>query len=185
MGSHKTRLTSAEMAGLWTQYMTDSSSNCVLPYFLTHVEDEDIRSVVEKSLHIAEENLSFLTTLFEGENFPVPVGFTREDVDTDTPGLFSDIFYLSYLKYMTVAQMTANTLAIGLSARSDVVNFHDKVLMQTVQLQENVKHVLLDKGIYIRPPYIPIPDEVESVTDQQIGRASCRERGKIAEKDVE
>src|SRR5690625_515184 len=177
MGSHKTRLTSAEMAVLWTQYMTDSSSNCVLPYFLTHVEDEDIRSVVEKSLHIAEENLSFLTTLFEGENFPVPVGFTREDVDTDTPGLFSDIFYLSYLKYMTGAQMTASTLAIGLSARSDVVNFHDKVLMQTVQLQENVKHVLLDKGIYIRPPYIPIPDEFESVTDQRsLGDATGPQR---------
>lgn len=167
MENHKTHLTSAEMAGLWTQYMTDSSANCVLPYFLAHVEDQDIRSLVEKSLHIAEENLSFLTTLFKGENFPVPVGFSQDDVNTDTPRLFSDIFYLSYLKYMTIAQMTASTLAIGLSARADIVNFHDKVLMQTVQLQENIKHVLLEKGIYIRPPYIPIPDEVEFVTDQR------------------
>lgn len=155
------------MAGLWTQYMTDSSSSHVLPYFLANIEDDDIRSVVEKSLHIAEENLSVQTTLFEEENFPVPVGFTRKDVDTGTPRLFSDIFCLSYLKYMTVAQMTASTLAIGLSTRSDVVNFHDKILMQTVQLQETIKNVLLDKGIYIRPPYIPMPAEAEFVTDQR------------------
>lgn len=167
MENHETLLTSAEMAVLWTQYMTDSSSNCVLPYFLAHIEDDDTLSVVEKSLHNAKENLSFLTTLYEEESFPIPVGFIKGDVDTETPRLFSDIFCLSYLQYMTIAQMTASTIAIGLSTRSDIVNFHDKVLMQTVQLQETIKHVLLDKGIYIRSPYIPMPTEVEFVTDQR------------------
>ncbi|QKY68723.1 DUF3231 family protein [Lentibacillus sp. CBA3610] len=167
MGNHKTRLTSAEMSGLWTQYMTDSASTHVLPYFLAHMKDDAIRPVVEKSLQIAEGNLSFLATLFEGENFPIPVGFTQEDADTHTPRLFSDMFCLAYLKYMTVAQMTASTLAIGLSTRSDVVNFHDNTLMETVQLHETIKNVQLDKGIYIRPPYIPMPAETEFVTDQR------------------
>ncbi|WP_188454846.1 DUF3231 family protein [Virgibacillus oceani] len=167
MEKHKTHLTSAEMAGLWGEYMKSSATSCVLPYLLRNLEDKAIRSAVEKGLHLATENLSFLSALFKEEKFPIPVGFNEEDVNIDAPRLFSDIFILYYLKYLTIAQMTASTLAIGLSTRSDIVNFHEKVLMNAVQLQETVKHVLLEKGIYIRPPYIPKPDEVEFVTNQR------------------
>ena len=45
MANEKIKLTSAEIASIWTGYMNDSLSKCILGYFLQHVEDKEIRSV--------------------------------------------------------------------------------------------------------------------------------------------
>jgi hypothetical protein len=44
---HNIRLTSAEISSLWTTYMNNTMSKCVLSYFLNKVVDTQIRSVVE------------------------------------------------------------------------------------------------------------------------------------------
>ena len=166
MNNHDTRITSAEMAGLWGQYMSDSAAICVLTYFLEKVKDEQVRPVLELALRSSQEHVTYLKELFEQERFPTPIGFTKQDVQLDARPLFSDVFYLQYLQFMSVLGMSASTLAIGLASRSDVVAFHKKVLSGAVHLQKLVKKVLLDKGLYIRPPYISTPIDVDFVTKQ-------------------
>ncbi|WP_261133770.1 DUF3231 family protein [Bacillus sp. Marseille-Q3570] len=175
--NHETRLSSAEMASLWSQYVKDTSRLCVLKYFSAIVENRDFSKIIDSGIRSTEEYLAYMADLFEKENFPVPTGFSKEDVNLDAPRLFSDLYCIQNLKDLTIAQMTADTLAIGLSSRYDLIAFHEKLLNDAVQLQVEIKEVLLEKGLYIRPPYIPVPDQAEFVTNQSfLGNLAGKQR---------
>ena len=47
MTENRTKLTSAEITSIWSDYMNDSMSKCILGYLLKDVEDEEIRSIVQ------------------------------------------------------------------------------------------------------------------------------------------
>ncbi|MGP4080470.1 DUF3231 family protein [Pseudalkalibacillus sp. R45] len=174
---HETRLSSAEMASLWSQYVKDTARLCVLKYFSATVEDRDFCMIIDSGIQSTKEYLAYMSDLFEKENFPVPTGFSKEDVNIDAPRLFSDIYCIQNLKDVTVAQMSADTLAIGLSSRYDLLAFHERLLNDAVQLQVEIKEVLLEKGLYIRPPYIPVPDQAEFVTLQSfLGNLAGKQR---------
>ena len=49
------KLTSAEMGKLWATYMGNSMSTCILSYFLQHVEDQDIKKLLENALNLSKE----------------------------------------------------------------------------------------------------------------------------------
>lgn len=89
-------MTSGEITALWTGYLGDSLARCVLVYFLSHVEDAEVRPLLEYALGLAEEHLAFKQDLFTREGFPIPHGFTDEDVRADAPRLFSDMLMLYY-----------------------------------------------------------------------------------------
>ncbi|QOR68190.1 DUF3231 family protein [Cytobacillus suaedae] len=162
----KVRLTSAEMATLWSQYFNDSLSICVQRYFLEKVEDEEVRPVIEFTLQSAEKHVAFLGELFESENFPVPIGFTEEDVDVTAPRLFSDSFVLMYLRQMSILAMTASSAALGIVTREDIVDFHKSVFKAAVKLQDMARDIMLKQGTYIRPPYISKPEKVDFIKKQ-------------------
>lgn len=54
----KIRLTSAEMATLWLQDFNDSLAICVQRYFLEKVEDDEVKTAIEFTLHTAEKNVA-------------------------------------------------------------------------------------------------------------------------------
>src|SRR4051812_18955553 len=96
------RLTAAEMSSLWSQYINDTLAVCVSTYFLQQVEDEEVRPIIEKTITIANTNLTIMTDIFEKEGFPIPKGFSDEDVNPEAPSLFSDTFTLMYLRNMSI-----------------------------------------------------------------------------------
>ncbi|WP_419956477.1 DUF3231 family protein [Neobacillus niacini] len=163
----KLRLTAAEMSTLWTQYLNDSLAACVSTHFLEKVEDEETRPIIEFVLQTAKTNISTMQELFRKENFPIPVGFNEDDVHAHAPKLFSDTFVQMYFKNMSILAMAANSAALGLATRPDVVSFHKKVLEASVHLQDLSREIMLKQGTYIKPPYISIPDKVDFVKKQQ------------------
>ena len=163
---HNIRLTASEMAFLWAQYLNDTLATCVMKYFKNICEDKEILPLIEKSLSIAENDIQIITEIFSKENYPLPVGFTDEDVNLDAPRLFSDVFILMYLQQLEVFAMAGTSLAIGVSARSDVSDFFRNLLVAISELHDSVRKVLLSKGVYVRPPQIPTPDKVDFVDKQ-------------------
>ncbi|MGO4889846.1 DUF3231 family protein [Anaerobacillus sp. MEB173] len=163
----KIRLTSAELSCLWTQYINDTLATCVNTYFLEKIEDEEVRPIIEFTLNEAKENLLIMQEIFEKENFPIPIGFTDKDVNPDAPKLFSDTFILMYLRYMSILALAANSAALGLVTRPDVVEFHQRVLKKAIKLQDLTRDLMLKQGTYIKPPYISLPDHVDFVKKQQ------------------
>ncbi|WP_066295332.1 DUF3231 family protein [Bacillus sp. FJAT-29937] len=159
-------LTAAEMSSLWLQYIDDTLAVCVNRYFLEKVEDEEVRPIVEWTLDTAKENISIAQKLFKKEDFPIPVGFTEQDVNPQAPRLFSDTFFLMYLRQLSILAMVTNSSALGLAARPDVVDFHKRVLKKAVELQDRTRDLMLKQGTYIRPPYISTPERIDFVEKQ-------------------
>jgi hypothetical protein len=162
----KIRLTAAEMAMLWTQYINDTASICVISHFLTKVEDEETRPVMEFAINGSKKNISFLNDFFIKEKFPVPVGFTNKDVNIDAPKLFSDTYVLMYLRNMSILGMAAASGALGFVTRPDLVIFFKSVLKTAVGLQDLTRELMLKQGTYVRPPYVSYPDKVDFVEKQ-------------------
>ncbi len=161
------KLTSAEMGKLWATYTSNTMAKCVLSYYLKHLDDQDIKKVVEHAFNLSGKIVENIKEIFIQENFPIPIGFTDKDVNLDAPRLFSDEFYLHYLKYTIKAGMSIYSIAIPLMTRKDVRDFFINTLDSTVELIAEINDVLEEKGLMVKPPTIPIPKKVDFVQKQR------------------
>lgn len=157
------KLSSGELASLWTAYITDSMAVQVLKYFLGTCEDENTRAILKQALNLSQNHIQSITTIFNNENMPIPIGFTEKDVNLSAPRLFSDNFYLVYLYYLGNFGMDGYSLSLSISARSDIITYFEKCLTESMELSRTAKEEMLSKGTFIRPPYIPLPSQVEFV----------------------
>lgn len=159
-------LTSAEMANLWTSYQNDSLAICVIKYFLEHVQDNDIRRVLEYALHLSQQHIETVTDILECQDFPIPQGFTDEDVNIKVPRLYSDNFLLFYMNNMAKFGSNAYTVALSNTARSDIREFYTECGYSSSELFNKSTTVLQNKGLFLRAPAIPKPEKVEFVQKQ-------------------
>ncbi|SET56987.1 Protein of unknown function [Oceanobacillus limi] len=159
-------LSASEMASLWTQYMFDTMSTCFFNYALIHIEDKDIRPLYEKALELSKVHVEKIRGFFEGENYPVPQGFSEEDVNLNAPRLFQDPFYLNYLYIMTLQGLTGYGLSVSTSIRNDLRKYYIECNQETMQLFDQTIDTMLSKGIYTRPPTLTPPKSVDFVKEQ-------------------
>lgn len=163
----KIGLTAAEMSSLWTQYINDTVSICVLSYFINNIDDKKVIEIVDFATDASHKNIALLKDVFDREEFPYPIGFTKKDVNVHAPRLFSDTFVMMYLRHMSILGMTANSAAIGLGTRPDMISLHKIVLKSAIVLQDLTREAMLEQGTYIRPPFISVPDKVDFVEKQK------------------
>ncbi|MDT3765872.1 DUF3231 family protein [Priestia filamentosa] len=163
MTKHPTQLTSAEIACIWTNYMQDSMSKCVLSYLLQTVEDNDIRPLIQWAYDISCTHIEELTTLFQKEQIPLPTGFTDEDINVNAPRLYTDAFILNYLAHMARVGMLGYSGFTSMGARKDLKTYFIKGLRETSDLFDQSTDLLLEKGLYIRAPYISYPTKTDFV----------------------
>lgn len=159
-------LTSSELSQIWGAYMGASLASKVLRYFHAKVEDNEIRPVIQDALTLTESHLIKLRTIFEKENKPLPIGFTDQDVNVDAPRLYTDNYFLQYIFQMSALGLSAFQMSVTLSTREDIYLFFSEGLREYNQLHQKTMLVLLSKGLYTRPPYIPTPNEVDFVKKQ-------------------
>lgn len=157
------KLTSAEMGKLWATYMGNSMGKCVLRYYLQHVEDEDIKTLLGNALQLAEEFVKTIKDIFTKDNIPIPEGFSEQDVNLKAPRLFHDEFYVHYLKYTSKAGMSIYNVAVPLIFRKDIKEFFRYCMDSTLDLMEQINEVLMHKGLIIKPSFIPTPEKVEFI----------------------
>lgn len=159
-------LNSAEQGKLWATYMGNSLATCVLSYMLHHVEDREIKKVVEDALSLAEQFINKIKDILTRENYPIPIGFTEEDVNVQAPRLFADEFYLHYLRYTSKAALSIYGIALPLMVRPDLRAFFTQCLDTTAKLINQVNETLINKGFMTEASYIPYPDHVEFIKKQ-------------------
>ena len=154
-------LTSSELGSLWTQYQHESLAICVLSHFKQNVDDPDIRELLKFALNYSQHNLSTLNSILIGSGYPLPTGFTINDLKPNAPRLFLDTYYLYYIKNMSRLGLAAYTLSLSLSARSDIRNYYQDCIITSMKVDKKVTDLMLSKGIYVRSPYIPPASEIE------------------------
>ncbi|MFP5116059.1 DUF3231 family protein [Bacillaceae bacterium C204] len=160
---HHARLTAPEIANLWSQYQNDSMAICVFKYMIKYVEDVSIRPILESALKLAGAHITKIKDFFYKEKFPIPHGFTDDDVDLSAPRLYSDEFFLSYTYIMSVNGLTGYAAALSTNMRRDVRNYFAQCQIETMELFNNSLDILLEKGIVSRPPFINPADQVEFI----------------------
>jgi len=163
---HSERLTSAELANLWADFMSSKLKECVVRYFLEKVEDEEVRSVLEYALHIAKQHVQTISGIYSRENHPLPQGFTDEDVRVNAPRLFSDAFILSYMEFMAEMRISGYSTALPMTARADIREYFTGCMASATELYNRTASVLLARGLYLRAPQIPIPERFDFVKRQ-------------------
>ncbi|HEU5140583.1 MAG TPA: DUF3231 family protein [Bacillales bacterium] len=160
------QLTSTELGSLWTVYMNNSMSIQVLTYFLNKVEDKEIHEVLKFALESAQQENETVINIFNAEGQPIPHGFTEDDVNINARRLYSDNFFLHYVKNMSQFGMTAIGTNYTMASRSDIRNFYKGCVQKITKLDEMATQLLLAKGLYTRAPYITITDKVSFVNKQ-------------------
>jgi hypothetical protein len=155
--------TAVEMGKLWVTYVGNSMSNQILKYFLKHVEDEDIKVLLENSLALTVDFMKKIEKFFSKEDFPIPVGFTEEDVNLGAPRLFEDQFYVHYLKYAAKAGLSIYAIAVPLMMREDIREFFIYCNQCTTILLGQLNNILMEKGFIIKAPLIPVPIHVDYI----------------------
>lgn len=161
------KLTSAEITQLWTAYMNDSALICQLNQFLSKVKDEEIRPLIQQAVDITQGNLKTLTEIFNKENYPIPYGFKMdEDVDVNAPRLFTDTYVLNYLHEGAQVALQGYSISLSSSVRADVYSYFNECISQLTKHLREVKELLLAKGLYIRSPNLPTPENYDFVKSQ-------------------
>ncbi|WP_312096320.1 DUF3231 family protein [Niallia sp.] len=158
------KLTSAEMGKLWATFMGNSMSKCFLHYYLQHVEDKDIKKLLENALSLSTEFLTTIEEIFRKDAFPLPKGFSlEEDLNAGAPRIFEDEYYVHYLKYVAKAGMSIYNVAVPIVFRKDIEEFYRYSMESTMDLLEQIKELLMIKGLINKPPIIPIPKKADFV----------------------
>lgn len=154
-------LTAAEVSALWLQYLGDSMAVCVYKYFLSIVENEQIKPILQFALQLAESHLVKISGFLKSANFQVPVGFTEQDVNLKAPRLFSDAFLLFYSNMMTIHGLTAYSLAVTNAEREDIQNYFFECTVQSKQLFQKIMNVARNQPEFSSVPSVPSPHGTE------------------------
>ncbi|MDZ5471514.1 DUF3231 family protein [Bacillus sp. 31A1R] len=162
----KIDLTASEMGYLWTVYQSLTMNICILKYYSHTLEDDEVRELNSKSLSECEKVLGELVDIFEKDGFPIPVGFSDSDVNTNAAKLYTDPFILYYQWFVHKGNLNYASIALNTIARDDVVALFSTLLTGALKLLNESRKLLLDKGLWIRSPYIPIPKKVTFVEKQ-------------------
>lgn len=148
------KLTAPEIANIWSQYQNDTLAICVYKYMLETVEEESIRDILQFALRIAEGHIVTITQYFKDEGFPIPHGFTEDDVYLNAPRLFSDTVCLTYTYIMSVNGLAGYAAALTTNVRRDIRDYFVICQEETMKLFNTSLDLLLEKGIVARPPTI-------------------------------
>lgn len=167
MSEDRIHLTSSEIASLWSAYINDSMSKCVLGYMVKNVQDEEIKSRIQFALEMAVDHLKKLRPIIESEKFSLPIGFNEQDVNMEAPWLFSDIFCLTYVNHMAKVGMLAYSGFVSMSSRRDIRDHFSKGLSEACTLFNQTTDTALAKGLYPRHPYIEVPKEKDYVDSKK------------------
>ncbi|WP_080875231.1 DUF3231 family protein [Oceanobacillus timonensis] len=167
MAEKKVHLTSAEIASVWSGYLNDTMSLCILGFMLKHIEDSEIKPVVQHAYNISENHIGQLHQIFEEENYATPIGFTDQDVNMNAPHLFTDVFCLTYITHMARIGMVTYSGSVAMSVKKEIREYFIQGLKETADLYDYAVQIGLEKGISARHPHIETPKESDYVDSKK------------------
>lgn len=105
--------------------------------------------------------------IFKKENLSIPRGTTSEDVNLNAPRLFSDTFYITYIKNM--AKFALTNFAISYSECSSPVMriLIKEHLDRLEEVDRLATEIMQSKGIYVIAPCVEIPDSVDFINNKK------------------
>ncbi len=167
MEKHNIELTSPEIAGLWKYYLQNTAVLCVIRHFLLHIQDEEIKPLLEAQEKLLMDYNDRTKKIFEEEHFPIPEGFSDKDLNSSAPALYTDLYGLSFVYRFNQMCLSDYATTATKVARKDVVDCMYYFMETTAALYRKSLDLMLSKGVYDRPPKMNYPHKVEFVEKQE------------------
>jgi hypothetical protein len=162
---HHTNLTASEIGGLWISFVESTMLRCIFKYLVKNMDDEEILLLLQENEQLIEDFVQSLTTIMQKETMILPLGFTEQDVNESAPKLLTNGLVLYFIQTLSKSGMNKDVTLLALTTRKDIKNLFLNHLMHITKIYEKVEDILLERGLYIRPPYISFPDKVEFVSE--------------------
>ncbi len=138
----------------------------MIRYFINTVQDKDISEVLQFALDLSESHLQKIKEFLTKENYPIPKGFTDDDVTLEAPALFTDTYISVFIQIMSIHGLTRYAGAIGCAIREDQRKYFKQVISESLELYDIATNVLVNKGIVSKPPTFNNHQKVEFIKKQ-------------------
>lgn len=182
---HHAPLTSSELAILWRSNTYYDMLSCFTKQFINTMDDPDLRPIAEYALSILRTRVKRTSEILRMEGQPIPKGFGEEDVDLGAPRLFTDLYYYDYGLNMIRMGIVLGGMNLAHSVRADIRDFYTEAIISTTKLIKLYSEIMLEKGIYIRPPIINTIKEADVVEKQNFLRGFLGERRPLLAQEIE
>ncbi|MEN6390693.1 MAG: DUF3231 family protein [Syntrophomonas sp.] len=183
--SHDAPLTSAELGRLWRSLSYYTMLKCIYQHYASHLDDSYLLQIFNDGFAMLDTRIRQATELLKSEAYPLPLGFSEEDVDLKAPRLYSDLFYYYYTFTMSQIDVSNSGMNLAAAARADVREFYTKSLEATMRYFNTFCELMLQKGLYIRPPFISTSGEKDYVDRQSFLRGFLGERRPLLAVEIE
>lgn len=160
---HNLKLTTPEISSLWKTYMQNISNLYVFKHFIQNVQDSEIEPLLKQQISLSQKFIDKIQQIFESEKFPIPRGFSDDDLNISAPALYTDLYGLSYVYRFNQMVFSDYATMITKVAREDIVEFFYECLNLSGKIFKKALNLMLSKGIYDRPPKMPYPRHVEFI----------------------
>lgn len=144
-----------------------------------------LRPPLEFGLSICEDRVNLTGKILKMEGQPLPKGFGDEDIDFGAPRLFTDSYYYYHTLNMIRIGLQIGGMNLAHSVREDVRNFFTEALMATTKFFNWLSKIMLEKGIYIRPPVTNTFKEADVVEKQNFLRGFLGQRRPLLAQEIE
>lgn len=114
------RISSWEMSQLWLIYQANSQIMCILEYFVNIAQDPEIKAILTDTLNTARNQLNSLIPFLNSVGFPIPHGFSEEDVDPNAERLYSDGLMLAFIRSFIEFGLVKLAHSLPLATRPDM-----------------------------------------------------------------
>ncbi|MGM0776048.1 MAG: DUF3231 family protein [Bacillota bacterium] len=166
MEERNVKLTTAEIAALWKIYISNTAVRCFYIHLLHHLQDEEIKLIIEEVLVLVESIIEKIEYIFEEEGFPIPNGFSDKNIDLSAPPLYTDLFALSFLYRGGQVIIPSYANVLQRVTRLDVYKLFKECLYRETEIHQKALSIMLSKGIIDRPPNMEYPENVEYIQNR-------------------
>ncbi|MRX72264.1 DUF3231 family protein [Bacillus lacus] len=166
MPTQHSPLSSSEIAAIWTTYLQNSMADKVLAYFLKTTDDEDVKQLFQHASTLTRNIIQRLEELLKKEDFPLPIGFQEDDVDTSAGKHFTDAYMLTFLLNISRMGLLNYSAGMTLVSREDVHDSMQHFLTEMITFNSNALKLAVQKGIYMKKPFIPYPSTAEMISSE-------------------
>ncbi|CAM4479463.1 DUF3231 family protein [Paenibacillus tarimensis] len=156
-------LTASELGYLWTGTAINDMTSWFLRVLHQHAADVEIKQLLASALQMTNEFIDIRKQLLTDDNYTLPLGFGASDVRFEAPVLFTDRFMLQYLKIAIRFGLEFHSKSLALAARTDVRECFALSITKSVQLVQQIKELLLQKGMFWRTPSLPSGESPEVI----------------------
>jgi hypothetical protein len=158
---------------------------CTFKQFLNTLGDPDLRPLIEDGIAIIQTRINQTSKILRVEGQPMPKGFGDEDMDFGAPRLFTDLYYHYYNLNMARIGIMLGSMNLSHSTLKDVREFYTEALIASTRYYNRISEIMLEKGIYTRPPVINTINVADVVEKQNFLRGFLGERRPLLAEEIE